>query len=482
MRYWGINLLAAVIISFGTVSIAASSKMISYQGRLTDATSVPVADGNYSLTFRIWTASSGGSLLWSESQNVAVAQSFFDVLLGSVVPIDDDVLAVGGGTPDPGQRYLEITVGSEVITPRTQLVAAPYASVARRLKGDICSDEGQLFIRDFGHLEDSAAVNITADSSGSSLRMVGGGTPDPSNLPKAELVASMGQSSLLMIGGGTPDPSDAPKAELKVDTNQSFLTMIGGGNPDPGQLVSIDLTADSNQASFLMIGGGNPEPSDFPNFGLTVGAQQSSITMIGGGNPDPSNSPLVELTTHGLLQRSSLTMIGGGNSDPGEVSLDLRSAYNDSARINIHTSATSMGIELRNSSDQVTAQLSGSGLGLFVDAGSSGTAPIGTRFRDNAVVAWGKVQAGGSLVSNFGVLNVTHPSSGQYTIMLSNSANSLDNLIPTAIAEVSGIPVTATAARLVTVNQLTPNSFAVYITNGGYTPVDNDFVFLVTAR
>ncbi len=254
--------------------------------------------------------------------------------------------------------------------------------------------------------------------------------------------------------------------------------MIGGGNPDPSDLARIDLSADSVQSSLFAIGGGNPDPGQSPNIGILAETDQASLIIM--GIVSPNDSPLVNIAADS--NGSSIRMVGGGTPDPSDVSLELRSAAHDSARISIQVGSASMGIEMRNSSDQITAQLSGNGLGLFVDAGSSSAAPIGTRFRDNAVVAWGNVQAGGSLASDFGVLSVSHPSSGQYTITLNNSAASLDNLIPTAIAEVSAIPVTATAARLLTVNQLTPNSFAVYITTGGYTPIDNNFVFMVTAR
>jgi len=55
-------------------------------------------------------------------------------------------------------------------------------------------------------------------------------------------------------------------------------------------------------------------------------------------------------------------------------------------------------------------------------------------------------------------------------------------LIPIAIAEVESPPTSAASARLVTINQYATNQFIVYITNGSYTLVDNDFVFIVTGR
>src|SRR5512138_2208797 len=45
-------------------------QMLSYQGRLTDTLGQPVPNGDYSVAFRLYTAPSGGSPFWSETQDV----------------------------------------------------------------------------------------------------------------------------------------------------------------------------------------------------------------------------------------------------------------------------------------------------------------------------------------------------------------------------------------------------------------------------
>ena len=40
---------------------------MSYQGVLTDASGVPVADGSHSLAFALYAVSSGGAALWTET-------------------------------------------------------------------------------------------------------------------------------------------------------------------------------------------------------------------------------------------------------------------------------------------------------------------------------------------------------------------------------------------------------------------------------
>lgn len=96
------------------------SKM-SYQGKLTDDQGVPVSDGNYSIQFLIYTDEVGGSILWQEPQNVAVADGLFNVLLGDVNPIPDTVFT--GST-----RWLGIQVSPDPeLTPRKPIVSVGYA-------------------------------------------------------------------------------------------------------------------------------------------------------------------------------------------------------------------------------------------------------------------------------------------------------------------------------------------------------------------
>jgi hypothetical protein len=128
--------------------------------------------------------------------------------------------------------------------------------------------------------------------------------------------------------------------------------------------------------------------------------------------------------------------------------------------------------------------MAGAGLRTMSSAGPSMTMAKGTRYMDNSIVAWAKVSGGSGDMSNdeFGVTSVVRNSNGNYTITVDVTANSAATLIPMAIAEVEEAPNSAATARLVTVNQTTASTFDVYITNGSFTPTNNDFIFMVTAR
>ena len=106
---------------------AAIPILVSYQGVLTDDGGNLVPDGNYQLTFRLYTTLSGGSAIFTETQTVAVAKGGFSVLLGSTASLSGlsfDVL-----------YYLGTSVaGGPELVPRVLLASSPYALNSVRLQ------------------------------------------------------------------------------------------------------------------------------------------------------------------------------------------------------------------------------------------------------------------------------------------------------------------------------------------------------------
>jgi hypothetical protein len=120
---------------------------------------------------------------------------------------------------------------------------------------------------------------------------------------------------------------------------------------------------------------------------------------------------------------------------------------------------------------------------LSKNAGTATETRIGQRFRDNGIVAWAKVELDGDVgADHFGLTSVTHPATGRYDVTLQASAASAATLIPIAIAERDSQPNSAATVRIVSINQTGVNTFSVYINDGTWAPVNNDFVFMVTAR
>lgn len=123
-----LSLVFTWIFIFFFSSLYAVPSQISYQGKLTNSSGVPI-NGNVAITFYIYNAASGGTVIWSEAHpSVAVTNGHFSVSLGSVTPLTRTVFEV---TP----RYLALKVGADAeMTPRIILQTAPYAFTARGLE------------------------------------------------------------------------------------------------------------------------------------------------------------------------------------------------------------------------------------------------------------------------------------------------------------------------------------------------------------
>jgi len=108
----------ALHFSLCALSFADIPHLINYQGKLTDPSGAPVSDGTHSITFRIYDAETAGSLLWEETQSVTTQKGIFSVMLGGVTNLD-----LAFDKP----YFLEIKVGTEVMSPRQQIASAGYA-------------------------------------------------------------------------------------------------------------------------------------------------------------------------------------------------------------------------------------------------------------------------------------------------------------------------------------------------------------------
>jgi hypothetical protein len=117
-------LAAAVAVLVCGVASAEIPQVLGYQGRITDNSGVPVADGTYAMRFRIYDDETAGTLLWdSNDDTVAVAAGAFSVMLGESphptlgLAFDEDY-------------WLLVTFDGEDQTPRKRLGSVGYAYMA----------------------------------------------------------------------------------------------------------------------------------------------------------------------------------------------------------------------------------------------------------------------------------------------------------------------------------------------------------------
>ncbi len=141
------------------LGVWAIPQTLSYQGYLTDTSGAPLT-GTHSLTFSLYTVSSGGTAQWSETQGtVQVSNGLFTVELGNGAAFPVNLFA----TP----LWLGISVdGDPEMSPRTPLSSGGYAFKAEdadRLEGvSAASLDQSAHVADMGNPHGVTAAQVGA--------------------------------------------------------------------------------------------------------------------------------------------------------------------------------------------------------------------------------------------------------------------------------------------------------------------------------
>ena len=126
------------------------------------------------MVFRIFDAATGGNLVWAEQQTAVVDNGYFTVQLGEGDPVAGFSNPSGGlasafGDPSGGARWVELTVnglavggGNATISPRVQLLSAPYAYLAQSAAALVDSSGSAFLSLTSGSLVVSKPLTATA--------------------------------------------------------------------------------------------------------------------------------------------------------------------------------------------------------------------------------------------------------------------------------------------------------------------------------
>ncbi len=210
-------LLAAIILFAVGIASAEVPKLISYQGRFSDA-GTPIADGNYPVTFTIYDQPTDGTVRWTETQSVTITGGLFSVLLGTVNAVDPSVFS-------GAIRFLGVKLGDNAeMTPRQPLVTVAYAFTA-----DSARTVGDKYVR------------LSGDTMSGPLEMNGDGGVAVARLSTE--VGRIGKIELMNDGHA--------QVEIKANASAGSITLTDSlgrdevslfGNGNGGQLRLGDAT------------------------------------------------------------------------------------------------------------------------------------------------------------------------------------------------------------------------------------------------
>jgi hypothetical protein len=283
------------------------------------------------------------------------------------------------------------------------------------------------------------------------------------NFGIAIAVADADQAAQLKLGS-REGPALGFPAELEVE--------IGEGS------------ANLNSGTFSFIGGGSSN---------TIAGDVSFAAIVGGdGNANAGAASVIGGGSGNLINPgASFSTIPGG--DRNRIGADVLGGFAAGRRAQANHNGSfvfsdSTDATFASTVDNQISMRFVNGLFFANDAGNTKIVPVGTRYRDNAIVAWARVTSAGVFDGGFNIESVTRVSTGRYSIVLRSGALSGFTFVPVVTPEVDELPgdvppVGAANVRFAVVNLFAAgNRLEVYMYNGSFALVDNDFHFLATGR
>lgn len=180
---------------------------MNFQGRLTNTSGVTLS-GNYDMQLKLYTAATGGSFVWGETRTAAngnavtVTSGLFSVLIGEGTAVTGTAASLQAALAANQTLYLEMTVGTEVLSPRNQVGSAAYAFVADTLDGI----DSSAFAQTSNNTTFTGTLGVSTTNA-AAFTVAGGGT---------SLLTADTSNMLVKIG-----TADAAAQVLVLDSNAS---------------------------------------------------------------------------------------------------------------------------------------------------------------------------------------------------------------------------------------------------------------------
>lgn len=233
------------IYAGGRVAHAAAASTMNFQARVLQANGAVVADGSYSVEFKLYDAAAAGTNEWTETQNLVAKNGYITASLGSVTPFP--------GTIDWSQEHwltLNVNGDGEMGPTRMKLTAVPYSF--RSGQADTLTN-GSGTITAAGLLQLSAAAPQTTNSSNAAIRvdqqglggllqLQAGGTDRVTVANNGDIMTTGG----IIIGNNTGTTAGTIRwtgSDFEGYNGAGWVSLTAGGGASATSTTAVTLTS-----------------------------------------------------------------------------------------------------------------------------------------------------------------------------------------------------------------------------------------------
>jgi hypothetical protein len=363
--------------------LATVPQQVNYQGYLTDTGGSPL-DTTVAMTFKLYTDSTGGTQLWTETHpSVTVVDGLFNVRLGQLTVLEGNVF-------NNPQVWLGINVGGDTeMMPRSRIVSVGYSyrvGTVDGASGGMISDD--LLVQGRGNFgsgnvntgtyafvagqNDTASGNWSTvsggyrNTAGGSRATVGGGYSNTARGERATVggggsnhadtlyaTVSGGSSNVASgadatVGGGHSNAANGDYATISGGYNNDangFRATVGGGsvNAANGYYAIVSGGCDNTASGdYAIVGGGRSNIADTIYSTVSGGYYNTAsgdYATVGGGSSNEADSGYATVGggAFNTASGNSATVSGGHDNTASGIYATVGGGYHSAASGNSAT-------------------------------------------------------------------------------------------------------------------------------------------------
>ncbi len=365
------------LFTFGHTTEAAPGilKQINFQGKVVNLNGTNVANGSYTFVFKIYTVSTGGAAVWTETKSLTVTDGIFRTALG------DTTTLPGSIDFNTDNIYLGITFnGDTEMDPRVRFTSVPYALNAEKVSGlTVTNTSGTLTVPNSRTISFADAfttsganaltltttntTNVTLPTGGTVLTNTTAANQTVTSTQSTGTILGITDSTALTgaikglsitLSGSNVQDQTGLEFNLSNATGTNLNDIVGTGST-----WKVSKAGALTVASCTGCGGGSQTPwtsnIDGDNFSLldlgTNITSRAGLTMSSANNGAGASGGLTMSSGTGTTSTGT-TIVATGNASAGtagNISVDVGTSTSGNGSILIGTAARAQTITIGNS-------------------------------------------------------------------------------------------------------------------------------------